>query len=260
MHLNMASVIAFLSRPSLTIWNFLSHPHRPARKENDEEPRLLRNQDVPVKIFVYDNESIDGTKEWIAQQTDIVDLSSGVDLGVTAAWNFCLDILFSTTNDGAEGWHAQTVLVLNNDTVLPPWFIKELAAYGMLYNLDPFITGVATDDMSVLDRPAGVCLPSPHPDFSAYLIGKSVWEKVGPFDERFSLYCQDCDFHVRAHRLEVGLWKANVPYFHINSQTMKRASPEERAKISEQANKDRAVFQSLYGCLPGQPEYDDLFK
>lgn len=220
----------------------------------------VRAQDVNIKIHVYDNESEDETRTWIKSQYDIIDQSSGVDLGVTAAWNFCLNILFSTTNDGAGGWNAQSVLVLNNDVVIPPWFTRELASYGMLYNLDPFITGVATDDMSVLDTPAGVCPPSPHPDFSAYLIGKSVWDKVGPFDPRFSLYCQDCDFHARAHRAGVNLWKANVPYFHINSQTMKRAIPEERSKIQEQANKDRAVFKSIYECLPGTKEYEDLFR
>jgi O-antigen biosynthesis protein len=220
----------------------------------------VRAQDVELKIHVYDNESTDGTQEWLATQPDIIDQSSGVDIGVTEAWNFCLNILFSTTGDGAEGFHAQAVLVLNNDTIIPPWFMRELASYGMLYGLDPFVTGVATNDISVIAERAGVCPPSPHPDFSAFLIGRSVWEKVGPFDERFVLYCQDCDYHVRAHRAGVHLWKANVPYFHINSQTLHRSTPIDRQAIQEQANRDRAMFKSIYECLPGTPEYNELFK
>lgn len=219
----------------------------------------VRAQDVPVTIHVYDNESEDGTQEWLATQADVIDQSSGVDLGVTAAWNFCLDILFSTTDDGAEGFHANAVLVLNNDTVIPPWFIRELAAYGMIFNLDPFVTGVATNDISLIANEAGVCPPSPHPDFSAFLIGRSVWEKVGPFDESMRLYCQDCSFHVEAHRKGVKLWKVNVPYFHINSQTIHRSDPKTRHAIQEQANRDRAVFREKYGCLPGTKEYEALF-
>ena len=72
----------------------------------------MRAQDIACSIFVYDNESEDGTKEWLGEQADICNLSSGVDLGVSAGWNFCLDVLF------APAWGAEYVLVLNNDTVI----------------------------------------------------------------------------------------------------------------------------------------------
>jgi hypothetical protein len=54
--------------------------------------------------------------------------------------------------------------------------------------------------------------------------------------------------------------KANVPYYHVNSQTLKRADPADREAIQTQANKDREVFKELYGCLPGTEEYNQLFK
>jgi hypothetical protein len=66
--------------------------------------------------------------------------------------------------------------------------------------------------------------------------------------------------HVRAHRLGVDLWKANIPFQHERSSTMRLAPPAERDEIAMQAGKDREVFQSIYGCIPGQPGYENLFK
>lgn len=212
-------------------------------------------QDIAVKIHVYDNESTDGTQNWLESQPEIIDQSSGVDLGVSAAWNFVLDILFSTNGNESQGWHADHVLVLNNDVVLPKTFYRELLEYHL-----SFVTGVATDNMTEMLAHHGPCPLSPHPDFSAFLIRSEAWKAVGPFDERFVLYCQDCAMHIEAHKKGVPLWKANVPYFHVNSQTLKRANPEERTKINEQANKDRETFKSIYGCLPGTKEYEALFR
>lgn len=210
-------------------------------------------QDVEVSPFVIDNGSTDGTGDWLNDMLGKVGSISWPDnRGVSYGWNTGLDMFFQDT--------AQCVLVLNNDTVIPQWFMRALAYYGLAYNLDTFVTGVATNDMGLLDRLPGVCEPSPHPDFSAFLIGRSVWEKVGRFDERMKFYAQDTDYHVRAHRLGVKLWKANVPYFHINSQTLHRATPQERHAIQEQANRDREVFRSIYGVLPGTKGYEDLFK
>jgi GT2 family glycosyltransferase len=212
----------------------------------------VRNQDVETDLLVVDNGSEDDTDFWLREEgigAMFLDSNKGVSYG----WNIGLSYWFGERN-------APYVLVINNDTILPRWFLRELAAYGMLYNLEPFVTGVATNDMRVLAEPPGVCPPSPHPDFSAFLIGHSVWEKVGPFDERMKLYAQDCAFHIEAHRRGVKLWKVNVPYYHVNSQTLQRADPKERHAIQEQANKDRMAFKALYGCLPGTPEYNDLFK
>ncbi len=207
----------------------------------------VRNQDIPVSIHIYDNESTDGTKEWIREQSDIIDQSSGVDLHVTAGWNFALDILFD------EGWNADHVLVIGNDTMLPPWFYSTLLSYE-----GPLVTGVAVDTWPI-PEPGRMPL-APHPDFSAYLIRRGCWTAVGPFDEEMVCYVQDCDMHVRAHQSGIPLMKANVPFYHVNSQTMKRASSTDRQWIHERANLDREVFKRKWGCLPGTPEYNNLFK
>jgi len=124
----------------------------------------------------------------------------------------------------------------------------------------PFITGIAVDDMDDIMEPAAEQPLCPHPDFSAFLIRREAWERIGMFDERMKLYASDCDYHIRGHRLGVPMMKANIPYFHASSSTLKNSSPEDRVQIEQQANADRVVFHSIYGCLPGTPEYNKLFE
>jgi GT2 family glycosyltransferase len=221
----------------------------------------VRKQDIPVSIHIYDNESSDGTQSWVASQEDIIDQSSGVDLGVSAGWNFVLEILFQKQwerrGHKMQGWGAKQVLVLNNDTQISPSTYRELLSYDV-----PFVTGASTEDMLQIS-------PLIHherkplvggPDFSAFLIRRDCWEKVGPFDERMKLYASDNSFHVEAHRKGVPLLRANVPFYHERSSTLKKASPAERREIELQADKDREVFKSIYGCFPWEPGYAELFK
>ena len=206
-------------------------------------------QDLETNIYVGDNGSTDGTYEWARKYGGLLFGSSpdrAVNVGVSRGWNIGLNYLFASYRH---------VLVINNDVCLPEGFYRDLLSYDV-----PFVTGVAMNTMEAAMAPAGRMPLEPHPDFSAFLIRLDCWEKVGPFDDRMKHYASDCDFHVRAHRMGIPLWKANVPYYHESSATLKYSSPEERAEINEQANKDRAVFKSLYGCLPGTPEYEALFK
>lgn len=208
----------------------------------------VRNQSIETTIYAVDNGSTDGTPDWLTDQ-GIIFWDRKFNAGVSAGWNTVLRFIF----DGAPCWdHA---LVLNNDVVLPSGFYSELLSYDV-----PFVTGVATNNMTEMIEPHDRMPLSPHPDFSAFLIRRECWEKVGQFDERMVLYCSDCDFHIRAHRLGMPLWKANCPYFHVNSQTMKQSAPEDRAKIHQRANEDRVVFRSIYDCLPGTPEYEQIFR
>lgn len=217
----------------------------------------LRQQALPIDVFVVDNGSRDDTPTWLgtnaiaSPQFNLTYLLNPTNAGVSAGWNYGLRYYFS------QPWFCDHVLCVGTDTVLAPWFYRELLSYDL-----PFVTGVAVDQMSQLIEPTWLANPTleEHPDFSAFLIRKDCWEKVGPFDERMKLYASDCDFHVRAHRLGVPLYKASVPYYHERSSTLRLASPEERDEINVQANKDRAVFYSLYNCVPGQKEYEELFK
>jgi len=205
------------------------------------------NQDIPTNVMVIDNGSSDLTKEWLESNPSLHWARFNPQLGVSKGWNFGLAKAFS---GGAE-----YCLCPGNDTYLPPWSYRELLSYDQ-----PFVTGVAVEDMKQVEEPPLRMALVPHPDFSCFLIRKSAWEAIGPFDEQMKLYSSDQDYHVRGHRRGVGMWKANMPFFHERSSTLRLASPAERAQIDAQANADRAVLKEKWGVPAGGPEYEALFS
>jgi GT2 family glycosyltransferase len=218
----------------------------------------VRQQDIPVSIQIYDNESSDGTQAWLDSQEDIINQSSNVDLGVSAGWNFVLEILFKKQWKRAghkmQGWGAEHVLVLNNDTILPSWFYRQLLSYKL-----PFISGISVNDMRQIAEPPPYRTKSPHPDFSAICLTREAWEKIGPFDESMVHYCGDMDYHLRAHRAGIHLYAANCPFYHERSSTLRLAAKEERDAIQAQADADRKVFKEKWGVGANDPAYENLF-
>ena len=203
------------------------------------------SQDIGTTLMLVDNSTTDEVANWARDQGRIAFWPMRPPLGVTAGWNFGLHRLFT------DGW--TRVLVVNNDLVLPTWFLREL-----LHRDVPFVSGVSVDVMPT-ELPERIPL-DPHPDFSAFLIHRTAWQTVGKFNPKMKLYASDNAWHVEAHRKGVRLWKANVPFYHERSSTLNLASEEDRRAIQIQADADREVFRSLYGCLPWDPEYDELFK
>ena len=206
----------------------------------------LLKQDIPTAVHIIDNGSSDGTVSWAEENGYLFDASDH-NVGVSAGWNEGLSRLFAFEN-------VDHVLVCGNDTVLASWTLSALLSCNL-----PFVTGFDIG-MGPLPAAPDIFPITPHPDFSMFLIGRSVWEKVGPFNAKMVHYASDCDFHVRAHRLGVHLMKASIPYQHERSSTMRTAPKEERDQLAMQANADREVFRSLYGVIPGQAGYDLLFK
>jgi GT2 family glycosyltransferase len=211
----------------------------------------IEAQDIPTSIFVIDNDSSDGTKEWLSS-----DEYKGVwkrftpQLGVSKGWNFGLNKLFYDSV-----WNAEFVLCPNSDTILPSWFYRELLTCD-----GALVSGVSVDRMEqIAERPARM-ERNPHPDFSAFLLRREAWEKIGPFDERMVNYCSDCAYHIEAVRKGVQLYKTGLPFYHERSSTLKLAPPKEHLEMSRQADADRQVFRSIYGCIPGEPAYEEFFK
>jgi GT2 family glycosyltransferase len=196
--------------------------------------------------LIVDNGSTDGTLEWADHEWVLYDAADH-NAGVTAGWNVGLGKIFSNPS-------ARHALVIGNDTVLPPSFYRTLLSVDV-----PFVTGVAVDNMEQAVQTPEILPLTPNPDFSAFLIRREAWEAIGPFDEGMKHYSSDQDYHIRGWRLGVPMMKASVPFFHERSSTIRNASPEERAEIEAQANKDRQYLRQKWGVSAGGPDYDALF-
>lgn len=199
----------------------------------------IRLQDIPgVETFVIDNDSTDDTRQNLISW-GIPHARFSPQLGVSAGWNYGLDWFFRQPE-------VEQVLVVGNDTYLPSNFYREMLGYAA-----PFVTGI--HDEEAADTVPGVI--GECPDFSAFLIRRDCWVTVGRFDDTMKLYASDCDYHVRATRLMVPLFKVNVPFGHDRSSTLKNASVEERGPLMIQAEADRDRFKEKWGCLPGSEDY-----
>lgn len=201
-------------------------------------------QDIPnVYPFIIDNDSTDDVRGWLLHNR-IPHARFSPQLGVSAGWNFGLDWFFRQPE-------VEQVLVVGNDTYLPSNFYREMLGYSA-----PFVTGIA--DYEAKDTQPGVI--GECPDFSAFLIRRDCWVMVGAFDDTMKCWASDCDYHVRAQRLMVPLFKVNVPFGHDRSATLRNAPADEKEALHVQAAADRERFKEKWGCLPGTQEYAALFK
>lgn len=172
-------------------------------------------------------------------------------LSVAASWNRALRWCFKS---GAEH-----VFCVNNDVELRPDTYRHLVNDG-----GGFVTAVGTRDPEKIKPPYIDPDPSkkrPHPDFSAFLIRREVYEEVGGFDEEFLIaYCEDSSYHVRLHRAGITAIALELPFLHHGAMTIKYADPAEVRKIQIQADKNRQYFKSKYGFDVGSTAYYEYFK
>jgi GT2 family glycosyltransferase len=226
-------------------------------------------QDIgDVKVLVVNNESTDNTASWLQfanSQWGVESLHLYPQTGVAHAWNRALEYLFG---DGSSNFEDR-VLVCNNDVVLRP------DTYSLLDGeRAAFVTAVGEHTADCLDAPVKTfideystlkldCEHRPHPDFSCFMISVDCWFEVGPFDENFKLaFCEDWDYHCRMHRAGIGAYCIQLPFLHVGagSQTVKRATDEERGRIYMQARLNRDYFAKKYGFEGGTPEYYKFFS
>lgn len=205
----------------------------------------LRAQDIPVMIYVIDNATTEDV-QWVQENVDNYDRFEP-QLGVSAGWNTGLEIWFADKT--------QYVLVPNTDTILPSWFYSTLLSYDA-----PLVTGVSVGTIAEISEPPSRKELAPCPDFSAFLIRRECWEKVGPFDESMVHYCGDLDYHVRGCQLGVPMMNTGVPFYHERSSTLRLANPLARRIIELQADADRAAFRRKWGVGSGEVGFAKLFE
>lgn len=220
--------------------------------------RSALKQTTPVSVLVIDNNSSDDTwRSLSAYYPQVAQERCLVRVGLATAWNKALKYAWRSGQNG--------VLMLNNDVEIRPDTYHILSSIAD--KTRPFVTCVSVRDREMVgtawDRDIEdlKAHARPHPDFSAFYITKHVTDKVGWFDQHFfPAYCEDNDYHVRMHRAGIKAVCVDLPFYHAGASTLKSGTILERSEIERGAARNRLLFKEKYGCFPGTPEYEMIFK
>lgn len=209
-------------------------------------------QDVSVDLLVVDNDSTDGTRAWLKSKTFPV-IYADKQWSLAKCWNVALKTLWRQGKTSA--------LACNNDIVLRPDAIRMLLSHG-----GEFVTCVSVDSLDRIGVPGDrniedLCQTERrHPDFSVFLMHKSVTDKIGWFDEDcYPAYTEDSLWHVRMHRAGINAVCIDLPFYHVGASTLKNSDPAEAERIRRGADANRQRFLKKYKCLPGSKAYEQLF-
>ena len=149
------------------------------------------------------------------------------NLGVGASWNQLCQQIFK---------HHDYALILNDDIYL-----------GKQY--DQVINLVEKKNARFIR-----CTP----DWSVFVIHRSVYEQVGTFDECFyPAYYEDSSYEYRMKLKGIPVLKHPDlnPQIYRSSQTL-----EKQPQILEQSKKNRRLYIEMWGGEPGEEKYTRPFK
>ncbi len=181
---------------------------------------MYSKMDFPnTEIYVVDN-----GKQNINIPSNVVLLEQETNLGVAKSWNLLLDIIFKN-NDHA--------LILNDDIYLGKKLteVEEHLKKKKLKNL--FLKAT--------------------PDWCAFIIPKSIYEKVGKFDECFyPAYYEDKSYEYRMKLNGISIIKTPFlnPKIYKSSQTMVKMP-----SLQEDSKKNKLKYIEMWGGEPENEKY-----
>jgi len=90
--------------------------------------------------------------------------------------------------------------------------------------------------------------------FCVFIPKKSLWNRIGPFDERFyPAYFEDNDYHQRMKLVSAKeVYIKGAHYSHVGSATLKSLSGAEMNQHHTDFDKNRTLYVQKWGGLPGQ--------
>lgn len=184
------------------------------------------------EIIIIDNASTDDNYSWLLQQDEILFKRLDQNYGFSKA-----------VNEGIQLSRGEYVLLLNNDTVLEPNFLKEIrqaievdhkifaVSSKMISYQDRSIIDDAGDEYTLLgwtlkcgDGKPVEAYTKPREVFSACagaaLYRKSIFDEIGYFDEHFFAYMEDVDISYRARTYGYkNTYCPTAHVYHIGSAT-----------------------------------------
>lgn len=222
----------------------------------------LRAQTADFELVIVDNGSHDGTASWVRAEVPsarLVALSRNIGFA-------------GGNNAGLRAARGDGLILINNDTLVPPAFVETLArpldtapdigaVAGVLTfahrpdiiasaGIVPATDGVHRDALAL--RPTSD-LPSTEQEIfgasgGAVCLRRSALEDVGLFEERFFAYLEDADL---AWRLRLRGWRTLLApaalIAHIYSATSGQASPFKQRLLA--LNRWRVLLRGVPGRL-----------
>ncbi len=216
--------------------------------------RSALEQNPVCDVLCLDNNSQDSTVQYLkTKPVALIALQEQVSLA--AYWNMAL----------RAAWRMgyETVALCNNDIRLRQDAVALMTSEG-----GSFVSCVSVNNEEQMGVPGDRTIETlragkrDRPDFSCFLIRKSVTDKVGFFDEDcWPAFTEDSRYHIRCHHAGIRCVCIDVPFYHEGSATLKEASPRDSVIIQRGAQRNREKFRQMYGCYPNETEkYDKLFS
>lgn len=215
---------------------------------------LAQDIEGGVHLFIINNGSTDGTKEWMDSLRDSDHNAISVEhfkvnASPVARGNNAAEEIFET-----HGY--DKVLGMPNDVVLPPNFYRQL---------DRWPRGIVTASMTEDTAPPHVeqatavntCTPMCVALIRRWAYDALVAKDGHFFDEEFVHYASDCDFALRLASCGIVGVQLDIPYWHYGSASWKLAPEVESMAMREQADRDRAYFFKKWGFAVGDCQYGD---
>lgn len=178
------------------------------------------------------------------------------------SWNFGIQDGFDRGFD--------YIIVLNNDIILHPEAIDKMIE--RFEQAEENLAMITCLDIREESNPPETFLKwgadekaeaneSEHPNFSAFMINRKTWDKIGGFDEGFApCYFEDNDYH---HRIKLADMKAiclpTAMFYHYGSRTQNEALDKPICPGSAfEAN--RGYYKSKWGGVPGRETFSKPFN
>lgn len=218
------------------------------------------------RILLIDNGSTDETKEEAGKlvSNNFAHKRNEETWGCAKSWNYGIKDAFERGYD--------YVLILNNDILLHPETIDKLVERMESKPIDDGIAMITCLDVrNECKKPDNIFKllslgkvdveESRHPNFSAFMINKECWNKVGEFDENFKpCYFEDNDYH---HRIELAGMRAiclpTAMFYHYGSRTQNEAIGKPICS-SPQFEHNGRYYQNKWGGVPGSESFATPFN
>ena len=243
--------------PAINLWNDYTLP---CIKSLNIAIENAKRHGISTRVLFIDNGSQDETcKEASKMVTGNFahkrnekawSFSKSVNFGVEDAWTRNFDYAFVINND----------ILLHKDAII--YLVKRFRQadpeIAMLSCLD--VQGEMGDGREINfinAKEREYISESEHPNFSAFMISKYAWEKIGQFDENFSpAYHEDNDLHYRI--CQIGMKALCIPpamFYHYGSRTWNNAILESATVKQQMFLATRAYYVTKWGGLPGEEKF-----